>query len=447
MTNRSLSAWACSEFQVKVSEPTVCRILKKQHQFLTGIQRGDRKRKKECLNPELEESLYRWFLALQQARVSISDELIMVKARLLHDRMIDAERELKDCKYTNGWAEGFKRRHNIRLRIKHAPTQSTLADQVLAGEKKDKEHITVALTSNMDGSIKFPPLVINKSKMPRAFSGRGIRNPGNLGIQWFYNKKAWMTGAVFETWLLSFDLHLANLGRKKVILLLDTAPGHIASHLESKLQVTKVIFLPPNTTSRFQPMDAGILKSFKAQYRKLSLLRHVEDFKAGKVTKLDVYDAVIMSEKAWRIHVTVQTIKNCWMHTGLVHHVDSRAFPAERDLDLNLELADGDLEHQIEDITQLLDRLSIFQPMASTDNRMETEEYLDIDDVHNASTFDLDDLLTVPELENDEVEAEDEELMLEAETIVHWLDVQLALNKLPPTLHNRRLISAICVQS
>ena len=55
--------------------------------------------------------------------------------------------------------------------------------------------------------------------------------------------------------------------RKSVLLLLDNA----SSHLEMDLSNVKVRFLPANTTSQLQPMDAGIIKSFKAQYRRAFL--------------------------------------------------------------------------------------------------------------------------------------------------------------------------------
>ncbi|GBM38546.1 hypothetical protein AVEN_110211-1 [Araneus ventricosus] len=41
-----------------------------------------------------------------------------------------------------------------------------------------------------------------------------------------------------------------------------------------KLKNINLVFLPPNTTSMLQPLDQGIIRSFKVGYREL-LLRHV----------------------------------------------------------------------------------------------------------------------------------------------------------------------------
>ncbi|XP_037910151.1 tigger transposable element-derived protein 1-like [Hermetia illucens] len=51
----------------------------------------------------------------------------------------------------------------------------------------------------------------------------------------------------------------------KALLLVDNAPGHPATLNQSDENV-KVVFLPPNTTSLLQPMDQGVIATFKAYY-------------------------------------------------------------------------------------------------------------------------------------------------------------------------------------
>ena len=55
--------------------------------------------------------------------------------------------------------------------------------------------------------------------------------------------------------------------RKKVLLLLDNAP----CHCEMELDHVKFMFLSANTTVGTQPLDAGIIKNFKAFYCKYLL--------------------------------------------------------------------------------------------------------------------------------------------------------------------------------
>ena len=75
-----------------------------------------------------------------------------------------------------------------------------------------------------------------------------------------------MTGEIFVDYLkwLNKEMELRNIGR--VLLVLDNAPLHIVPS-SLRLRRTTVDFLPPNVTSVKQPMDAGIIRSFKAYYR------------------------------------------------------------------------------------------------------------------------------------------------------------------------------------
>ncbi|KAL2633876.1 hypothetical protein R1flu_005355 [Riccia fluitans] len=154
-----------------------------------------RKRHKACHVPEVEEELYRWFLAVREQKIPVSDDFLVANVRALHEQMAwQNDTFLNDCKYSHGWVEGFKKRHGIRLRISHGKSGSVglseekqkLADMnrgtfltwmkpgfftsyslivslqthMCQERKRNKERITVALTSDMDGSMKLPPLVI-----------------------------------------------------------------------------------------------------------------------------------------------------------------------------------------------------------------------------------------------------------------------------------------------
>lgn len=112
--------------------------------------------------------------------------------------------------------------------------------------------------------------------------------------------------------------------------------------------------LPPNTIARFQPMDVGIIKSFKAQYRKLFLRRLVDSFDVGLVDEIDIYDAVVMAHIAWTKTVTSSTVKNCWSHTRLTPFNDNRPAREGHKANLNDPLVDLDLNSQVAALEGLL---------------------------------------------------------------------------------------------
>ena len=68
-----------------------------------------------------------------------------------------------------------------------------------------------------------------------------------------------MTDVLFQEWLQEFDDDMRLNGN--VVIILDNALSHILYGME--LQSVTVVFLPPNTISKLQPMDAGIIASLK----------------------------------------------------------------------------------------------------------------------------------------------------------------------------------------
>ena len=77
-----------------------------------------------------------------------------------------------------------------------------------------------------------------------------------------------------------------------------------------------IIFLPKNTTSRLQPLDAGIIQNFKVKYRK-RMVKYVlawihEDGSATQIVKgVDVLVAIRWLQKSWN-EVANLTINNCF---------------------------------------------------------------------------------------------------------------------------------------
>ena len=100
-----------------------------------------------------------------------------------------------------------------------------------------------------------------------------------------------MTGVVFKQYTTTLNMEMAETGRH-ILLLMDNASSHMlpveASEQEGlkilELSNITLLFLPANTTSILQPLDAGIIHAFKAHYRTLLmrwLLTEVENSPVG----------------------------------------------------------------------------------------------------------------------------------------------------------------------
>jgi hypothetical protein len=140
---------------------------------------------------------------------------------------------------------------------------------------KNKERLTVLLTTNATGTRKLKPIVIGKSINPRCF--RNV-NMSLLSVIYKSTPKAWMRSDIFEDWLRNLDSRF-RAERRNILLLIDNAPSHVdpGSILDEQLEIyneindfrltnIKIHFLPPNTTAHLQPMDAGIINNFKVKY-------------------------------------------------------------------------------------------------------------------------------------------------------------------------------------
>ena len=187
------------------------------------------------------------------------------------------------------------------------------------GGKKSKQRITVAFFVSADGAKVGKPIVIWRSKKPRCFKSASA--PGTLGeVSYFADPKSWMQVHIMEKILETLNRQMVREGRK-VMLLLDNATVHPPSLIDMFSNI-KVVFLPKNTTSRLQPLDAGIIQSFKSKYRK-KLMRYViarakENLLASEIAKgVNVLQAIAWVADSWK-EVSVDTIKNCFAKCGIV---------------------------------------------------------------------------------------------------------------------------------
>lgn len=179
-------------------------------------------------------------------------------------------------------------------------------NQIVEGGKQPKDRVTLLVTANMAGK-KEPLFVIGKSQNPRCFK----RNMPPF--RYDYNKKAWMTSYIFNEFVQRFDRKMAAQSRH-VALIVDNCPAH--PKIEG-LKNVELIFLPPNTTAKTQPMDAGVIRCFKSNYRRRLATRQLIAFNQEKKFTFDLLDALYIAQAAWS-DITNTTIQNCYKHVGFI---------------------------------------------------------------------------------------------------------------------------------
>ena len=82
-----------------------------------------------------------------------------------------------------------------------------------------------------------------------------------LGVHYFTNSKAWMNSEIMPDVLKSLDRKM-KMQNRNVVLFLDNATNQQES-IGKNLSNIKLVFLPKNTTSRLQPVSAGIIRAFR----------------------------------------------------------------------------------------------------------------------------------------------------------------------------------------
>ena len=144
---------------------------------------------------------------------------------------------------------------------------------MLAEVKLDKICITIFHVTNADRSGKQKVLVIGRVQTPQAFRKNKI-NIDHLPITYRFNKKTWMLSGLWYEFLRTLDQEM-RIARGNITLLNDNYPSHshpnsLPENYEgppppSLTNITR-IYLPPNTCSHLEPLDQGIIASFKSAH-------------------------------------------------------------------------------------------------------------------------------------------------------------------------------------
>ena len=120
-----------------------------------------------------------------------------------------------------------------------------------------------------------------------------------------------------------------SIERRFICLLVDNFSGHKISYSPQNIQI---IFFAPNLTSFMQPLDAGIIRCFKARYRCEFCSRALRLDEAGNdnIWKINIREVMVMANNAWAA-VTPSTIQHCWDHTSIQGEAAPLSHPAHAD--------------------------------------------------------------------------------------------------------------------
>lgn len=390
--------------------------------------------------PEVEKCLIKWFTQEREKKIPLSGPILRSKAIEFADLL-----NIDNFEATNGWFDGFKGRHGIVFKnvcgesgavnvnevsdwkkllaemigevnpkdifnvdeaglfYQCTPDKSlAFKGQICNGGKLSKVRVTLLIGANMDGSEKLPLLMIGKSANPRCF-----KNIKNKPVQYESNAKAWMTTSIFEKVLSNLDLKFRKQ-KRTILLFIDNCTAH---PVDTKLTNIKVIFFPANMTSVLQPMDQGVIKTFKHYYRREVILRilagklnifflyqatvvniiclNINTFCIGSGKKIDILEASVISKQAWDM-VSSEAIVNCFKKAGFFHK------------EINDNIAEVEVDHADFE-NEFYNRLERNIPF---------EQYINIDK-NLAICGTLTDRDIVEEIENDAESSENEDQVID----------------------------------
>ena len=406
---RKTKVQICRDYNI-LSE-TLYTFLRNKGAIMSAISTGqfkpDRKRLKTTGHEKLDRCLLVWFNQAPACNTPISGPMLFEKGKELAKEL-----DLTDFQMSRGWVDRFKDRHGIGLKVisgeaASAPTETTVewrgkelqeilkeyneedifnADETglfykclpnktlvikgdtCTGQKIPKDRISIIVAANMDGSQKLPLLVIGKFD----FRPRCMKNIRILPVTYKANKKAGMTGSVFEEWLRKLDRKFLLEGRS-IALIVDNCSAH--PRLDG-LRAIKLVFLPLNATSVLQPCDQGIIQNLKCHYRKRVLRRFIkvldENGSGDSHYKLTVLHAINYVAAAWD-EVKQTTIANCFRKV-----VFTKKEEVDNDNSDNGSIEDLEVANLFDQAAKALGVFQTLQEYVGIDNEIPATEHLSL---------------------------------------------------------------------
>ena len=134
-------------------------------------------------------------------------------------------------------------------------------------------------------------------------------------------KKNLMDRDLFTKWVKELDQKFASQNRK-IALIVDNYPAH---PIVDGLKAIELIFLPPNTKSKTQPMDQGVIRSSKAFYSNSVIKCYITSIDGERSpTKVNMLEAMTLLIAAWEC-VSPITLLNRFRKAGINSESQARS--------------------------------------------------------------------------------------------------------------------------
>ena len=134
----------------------------------------------------------------------------------------------------------------------------------------EKERISVILAC-IANAIKLAPLIIFKGQegkiIEKELNAHNLVKNKRIYVKCQPN--TWCTTDIFKYWIKEIFLKYEYDVKAKCILVLDKAPSHYNDIIEEYMNNNSInyIYIPRALTSKLQPLDLSVNKSFKNVYK------------------------------------------------------------------------------------------------------------------------------------------------------------------------------------
>ncbi|KAM9486515.1 tigger transposable element-derived protein 1-like [Clarias gariepinus] len=417
-----------------MNRSTICSIVKDKNRIMEHVKSAvpststiiTKKRGKAI--EEMEKLLSVWMQDQHQRRVPVSLVLIQEKARSLYEDLKAKYGEESDgasFHASHGWFNRFKLRANlINLKVsreasspdtvaaeefpemlreiieegEYLPEQvfnvdetglywkrmpDSKAEKVIPGYKIAKDSLTLLLGGNASGDMKLKPLLVYHLENPRPLKNIA---KGSLPVVWKSNPKALVTQAIFQDWF--FHQFIPEVERYclerdvpfNVLLLLNNAPGH-PQFMDDFHPSVKVVYLPQNTASLIQPMDQGVITTFKKYYLRHAFRQAVMAIDRSETSvhqfwkDYNIYHAIKNIDFAWS-EVTAVTMNGAWK--SLCPQF-VRDFPDQEKVDEESNCVLGDLVNLSEQLEMDLHKDDFTELLAVHNEELTNEDLMELE--------------------------------------------------------------------